>query len=198
MYALVEARYLRRAPIFCWHYTLRREPTHIVGYSDSDWAGDLQTRKSTSGGVITLEAEDDVKEETTVAAVQAWSRSQGPTALSSMEAEYYALITACQETRAIQSLIEEITGKRIQITLRTDSDAARMAVEKRGTLHCKHMEIRHLFLKELQDRGVVKLTRVASKANPADLLTKILSQQRIEEVILFMATCWSVRGFMHD
>ncbi len=195
---MVEARYLRRAPIFSWHYTLKKEPTQIIGYSDSDWAGDLETRKSTSGGVITLEAEGDVNTETTVAAVQAWSRSQGPIALSSMEAEYYALITACQETRAIQSLIEEITGKKIQITLCTDSNAARMAVEKRGTLHCKHMQIRHLFLKELQDRGVVKLTRVASKANPADLLTKILSQQRIEEIILSMAACWSVRGFMHD
>ncbi len=77
----------------------------------------------------------------------------------------------------MQSLLQEILGRLIQITLRTDSDAARLAVEKRGALHCKHMEIRHLFLNELQDHGVLKLARVTTKTNPAELLTKILGQQ---------------------
>jgi hypothetical protein len=69
------ARCVTKAPVFCWHFKLK-EPTQITGYSESDWAGDERTRKSTSGGVIVLESADHVKEEMTVAAVNAWSRAQ--------------------------------------------------------------------------------------------------------------------------
>ena len=98
----------------------------------SVWAGDERTRRSTSGGILMLET-DHEEEERTIAAVHAWSRAQGPIALSSMEAEYYALITTCQEARALQSLLQEVLGRRIPVILRTDSDAARLAVEKRGS-----------------------------------------------------------------
>ena len=141
-----------------------------------------------------LETGHDDEEERTTAAVHAWSRAQGPIALSSMEAEYYALITTCQEARALQSLLQEVLGRRIPIILRTDSDAARLAVEKRGSLHCKHMELRHLFLKELQSTGIVQLVRVTSKKNSADLLTKILNQARITEILNGMIACWEVRA----
>ena len=55
------------------------------------------------------------------------------------------------------------------------------------------MELRHLFLKELQGTGVVRLERVASKKNPADLLTKILNKARIEEILDEMNMCWEVK-----
>ena len=101
------ARYLRKAPVSCWHFELTKEPSQITGFSDSDWAGDEKTRRSTSGGILLVETGHE-EEERTIAAVHAWSRAQGPIALSSMEAEYYALITTCQEARALQSLLEEI------------------------------------------------------------------------------------------
>jgi hypothetical protein len=183
---------LRRAPVFCWHFELEKEPMQITGFSDSDWAGDEKTRKSTSGGILLLETGCE-EEEQTIAAVHAWSRAQGPIALSSMEAEYYALITTCQEARGLQSLLEEVLGRRLPIILRTDSDAARLAIEKRGSLHCKHMELRHLFLKELQSTGIVQLMRVTSKKNTADLLTKILNQVRITEILNDMMACWEVK-----
>ena len=132
-------------------------------------------------------------EKPTVAAVHTWSRAQGPIALSSMEAEYYALITTCQEARGLQSLLQEILGKELPIILKTDSDSARLAIEKRGSLHCKHMEIRHLFLKELQDADVIRLERITTSMNPADLMTKTLNQRRIVELMAIMMPCWTVR-----
>ena len=136
---------------------------------------------------------DREEEERTFAAVHAWSRAQGPIALSSMEAEYYALITTCKEARGLQSLLEEVLGRRLPIILRTDSDAARLAIEKRRSLHCKHMELRDLFLKELQSTSIVQLMRVTSKNNTADLLTKILSQVRITEILNDMTACWELK-----
>jgi hypothetical protein len=111
-----------------------------------------------------------------------------------MEAEYYALITTCEEARALQPLLPEVLGRRIPIILRTDSDAARLAVEKRGSLHCEHMELRRLFLKELQSTSLVQLVRVTSKKNFADLLTKILNQARVTEILSGMIACWEVRA----
>ena len=136
---------------------------------------------------------DHEEDERTIAAVHAWSRAQGPIALSSMEAEYYSLITTCQEARALQFLLEEVLERRLPIILRTDSDAARLAIEKRGSLHCKHMELRHLFLQELQSTGIVQLMRVTSKKNTADLLTKILNQMRITKILNDMTECWEVK-----
>ncbi len=151
------------------------------------WTADEKIRKSTSGGILLLET--GCEEE----AVHAWSRAQGPIAFSSMEAEYYALITTCQEALGLQSSLEEVLGHRLPIILPTDSDATRLAIEKRGSLHCKHIELRHLFLKELQNTVIVQLMCVTSKKNTADLLTKILNQVRITEILNDMMACWEVK-----
>jgi hypothetical protein len=110
-----------------------------------------------------------------------------------MEAEHYALITTCREARGLQPLLEEVLGHRLPIILRTDSDAARLAIVKRGSRHCKNMELRHLFLKELQSTSVVQIMRVTSKNNTADLLTKILNQVRITEILKDMMACCEVK-----
>ena len=55
------------------------------------------------------------------------------------------------------------------------------------------MELRHLFLKELQSTSIVQLMRVTSKNNIADLLTKILSQVRITEILNDMTACWELK-----
>ena len=55
------------------------------------------------------------------------------------------------------------------------------------------MELRHLFLKELQSTGIAQLMRVTSKKNTADLLTKILNQVRITEILNDMMACWEVK-----
>ena len=52
-----------------------------MGYSDSDWAGDRKTGKSTSGGVVMLGRH----------LVESWSRTQDAIKLSSAEAELVAL-----------------------------------------------------------------------------------------------------------
>ena len=57
----------------------------------------------------------------------------------------------------------------------------------------RHMELRHLFLKELQSTGIVQLMRVTSKKNTADLLTKILNQVRITEILNDMTACWEFK-----
>ena len=66
--------------------TFQRQEKHngIVGWSDSDWAGCAETRTSTSGGFLCLGKH----------IVKCWSVTQSVLALSSAEAEFYALVKA--------------------------------------------------------------------------------------------------------
>ena len=82
------ARYLLQLPRTILEYKPRVEDDGIIDvYSDSDWAGCIRTRKSTSGGVMVLGN----------GVVKAWSSTQTTTAQSSGEAEYYALVRAAAE-----------------------------------------------------------------------------------------------------
>ena len=47
-------RYMKGEPGCEWNFVWQRRPTHLVGYSDSDWAGCPRTRRSTSGGGISM------------------------------------------------------------------------------------------------------------------------------------------------
>jgi hypothetical protein len=69
-----------------------------VGYSDADWAGDLDNRRSTTGYVFMLSG----------AAVSWSSKWQKTVALSSTEAEYMALAAATQECLWLHELLHEL------------------------------------------------------------------------------------------
>ena len=69
-----------------------------VGYSDADWAGDINDRKSTSGYIFQISG----------AAVTWRSKKQGCVALSTAEAEYVALSSAAQESVWLRRLTSEL------------------------------------------------------------------------------------------
>ena len=73
----------------------------IRGYIDSDFAGNLDKRKSTTGYVFTLASE----------AVSWLSKLQTVVALSTTEAEYMAATQACKEAIWIQRLMGELGHK---------------------------------------------------------------------------------------
>ena len=81
-------RYMMAAPRVEWHFPVQKLPTTVVGYSDSDWAGDRSTRRSTSGMIITFGAHP----------IDASSSTQACIALSSGEAELYAMGKAAAST----------------------------------------------------------------------------------------------------
>ena len=75
----------------------------MIGYSDSDYAGDRDTRRSTSGNLFLLGD----------GAVMWYSKCQTSVALSTVEAEYMALSQATQEAVWLRRLLEEL-GKEPQ------------------------------------------------------------------------------------
>ena len=75
-------QYLKGKPHLVIKYDWQDPIAMITSYNDSDWAGDRKTRKSTSGGVITIGSHY----------VKSWSKDQSMIALSSAEAELYGII----------------------------------------------------------------------------------------------------------
>lgn len=74
-----------------------QETLFIEGYSDSDWAGDKERRKSTSGYIFILNG----------GPMSWYSKRQSTVALSSTEAEYIALTLAAKEATWLRFLLTE-------------------------------------------------------------------------------------------
>jgi hypothetical protein len=56
--------------------------------------------------------------------------------------------------------------------MKCDSSAAKAGAERPGLLHVRHMQLRDLFLKDLVGRGILSITKIGTKENISDVLTK--------------------------
>ena len=135
-------------------------PTHLVGYSDSDWAGCSKTRRSTSGGGITLGQH----------LLTHWSRTQTCVALSSGEAELNAMLKAACEGLSLQYLLTEV-GLETGLHLVGDSSASQGTLQRLGSGRIKHLQTRQLWLQEKVHGGEVTIEKVPRERNWADVLT---------------------------
>ena len=91
-------RYLKGAPSAKSLIVITTPSKFVNVYTDSDWAGQATTCKSTSGGVVQWGN----------ATLTAWSRTQHTVSLSSAEAELYALTTGVAEGMVTKHLMQEL------------------------------------------------------------------------------------------
>ena len=131
---------------------------------DSDWAGDLLGRKSTTGVIVRY-----------------MSCLQTLVALSSGEAEYYALIRGACTSLGIQSHYQDWMID-VPIQIYSDSSAARSVARRRGIGgRPRHLQTRHVWLQSRVALSHFQLDVVAGEENPADTLTKPLPGLKIRE-----------------
>ena len=118
--------------------------TDFQGYVDSDLAGDIDTRWSTTGYVFTIGG-----------ASMTWvSQLQKVNALSTIEAEYVATIEAAKEMIWLQFFMEELGHPQMDNYLFTDSQSA-THLAKNLALHSKtkHIQLRYLFIWSVLEDG---------------------------------------------
>ncbi len=87
-------RYLLNREKVVWQYEWQEPTKKSRVITDSDWGGSAKDRKSTSGGVWMLGEH----------CIKTWCASQGPYALSSGEAELYAMVQAVTRAKGLRSL----------------------------------------------------------------------------------------------
>ncbi|XP_055527725.1 uncharacterized protein LOC129720286 [Wyeomyia smithii] len=150
----------------------------LIGYSDSDWAGDQQTRKSTTG-VVFFFGEGPIS----------WiSKAQASVALSSLEAEYNALTIACQEAVWIRRLLKDLGEHQAKPTTLYEDNQGCICFAKaeRSSGRVKYIDTKGHFIKDLCDRNVIVLTYCLSSEMVADALTKplgpLLHSQFVERI----------------
>ena len=115
--------------------------------------------------------------------IKTWSVTQGAYALSSAEAEFYAMIEAVTRAKGLRSLAVEVGFVDLEniVHVGTDSSASKSFVGRQGLGKMKHLEIRDLWLqKEVHEGGVV-VHKVLGIENPSDLGPKILNAAEISE-----------------
>ena len=113
--------------------------------------------------------------------IKSWSVSQGALALSSAEAELYAMVEAVTRVKGLMTLAFEVGFRGLSnvIHLGTDSSAAKSFVSRRGLGKMRHLEIRDLWLQKEVAEGKVVVFKTPGIDNPADLMTKILNWPEI-------------------
>jgi hypothetical protein len=147
----------------------------IDTFSDADWAGCRETRRSTTGFVI----------RTAGAAVSYASKKQRCIASSSTEAEYVAAGATAREVTWFQGLLDDIaTGLGVDaacrpMQLHLDNQAA-IAVSRNPQHHTrmKHIDVQHHYIREKVLDGQIDPAYTPSAENAADILTKPLPKER--------------------
>jgi hypothetical protein len=142
----------------------------ILGYTDSDWAGDIDTRRSTSGYVFLMCG----------AAVSWSSKLQTSPALSSTEAEYMACTRAAQEAIWLRQLLEQLGFQQTSPTDLLGDNQGAIALAKNPGDHprTKHIELRYHFIRFAISDGHILLDYIPTSRMAADGLTKGLGGEK--------------------
>jgi len=140
----------------------------LVGISDSEFAGDKDTRISVYGYTTYY-----------CGAPVSWkSKSGRSVTLSSTEAEYYASSEATKELVFLTNIIMDMGVKlKLPSTLMVDNVGAIYLANNHTTgQRTKHIDIRAHFIRELIVEGKIKVVFVRSADNDADIMTKNTSE----------------------
>ena len=165
-------RFFSGAPRLIYDFP-RQKVERLDTYTDTDWAGCVRTRKSTSGGVMMLGRH----------CLKHWSATQSSVTLSSGEAEFHGLVKGAAASLGQQALYADL-GVTVPIRLWTDSSAAIGITSRQGLGKLRHVDTKTLWLQQAARTGRVEVRKVAGLANPADLFTKhSLSKERILELV---------------
>jgi len=159
-------RYLRGTPKLGLLFRFEQDPVHpgLVCYADADWANDPVKRKSTSGYVVLFNGTP----------ISWYSCLQSVIALSSTEAEYIAAAEATREVVYLRSFVDFIHNP--------EPGPTTIFEDNQGTIHLvnnpvhhrrsKHIDLRWHYIRDKQELGVIKMEKVHTDLNHADIFTK--------------------------
>ncbi|KAM2077718.1 hypothetical protein ACFX1R_025466 [Malus domestica] len=152
----------------------------VVGYVDSDYAGDLDKRRSTTGFVFII-----------AGGPVSWrSILQSTFALSTTEAEYMAVTEAIKEAIWLQGLLDDLGVQQDHVDVHCDSQSAiHLAKNQVHHARTKHIDVRFHFVREVIDEGDILLQKIGTADNPADMLTKPVSLNKFKHCLDLIGIC---------
>ena len=144
----------------------------LTGYADSDWGGDADTQKSTTGYVFIAGG----------AAVSWCSKKQSVVARSSTEAEHSASAQAGGEATWLQEFVKELKpGAKFEaIRIFSDNQANLKMMQKheaRG--RTRHIAIQKAYVRDLMEKGIAAFEWIGIEEQVADSLTKAVNENKV-------------------
>ena len=140
----------------------------LVGYVDSDWAGDKSTRRSTTGYALFFNG----------GAISAKSQIQKLVAMSSMEAELIALCAAALAAVFIRNILAGFRKPQQPTVIYEDNNAAAIVAQSAVIQRrARHIDLRYFKVRELVSSGQLSIKRINSADNCADVFTKNVGPQ---------------------
>ena len=143
----------------------RSDDSSLIGFSDADWAGDMDNRHSTTGNLFVMSG----------GAISWLSRKQSVVTLST-EAEYIALSKATQEAAWLRRVRRLLSDIKITPTIIREDNQGTIAVPRNPISHArtKHIDIKFHYVREALYGGVIELVYCPTEQMRADILTKPL------------------------
>ncbi|KAH9110641.1 hypothetical protein AeMF1_014629 [Aphanomyces euteiches] len=150
----------------------------LIGFSDSSWADDRTTGKSTCGYLWMV----------TGGAISWRSKLRAIVTLSTAEAEYIGACLCAQHGMHLLNLLKEIVDYSDgATTLYLDNQSAIAIGSNQASIQrTKHLALRFYFLRDLVRAGTFKLTYMPTNVMPADIFTKHVPKDKLQAAIRFM------------
>jgi hypothetical protein len=153
----------------------------LIAFTDSDYAGDQDDRRSTSGYVFMMGT----------GAISWSSKKQPIVTLSTTEAEFVAATACTCQAIWLRKILEELHSKQVgAITIFCDNNSA-IKLSKNPVLHgrSKHIDVKYYFLRDLSNDGVIDLKYCKSEEQLADMFTKPLRFFPFQNLRRLMGVC---------
>ncbi|KAK4342514.1 hypothetical protein RND71_038330 [Anisodus tanguticus] len=153
---------------------------NLIGFSDSDWAGDVDDRKSTSGGCFYLDNN----------LISWYSRKQNCVSLSTAESEYVAVGSYRSQLIWLRHMLDDYGFTSHILILYCDNLSA-INISKNPVQHSrtKHIDIRHHLLRDLVEKQLVQIEHVDTLYQLADIFTKALDHERFSSLKKSLGLC---------
>jgi hypothetical protein len=149
---------------------VKPESSEVIGYCDADWAGDIDSRRSTTGYIFKFGGSP-----------VCWKSKRQPTvALSTAEAEYMSMTHAAQTAIWLRRWLKDLGFVQRSGTKIYEDNQGCIAMAKNPVNHerTKHIDIKYHFVRELVAAGVIKIIYLETEEMQADILTKGMARDR--------------------
>jgi hypothetical protein len=174
-------RILLGRPRLVWQFKDQGPVREFTQFTDSDDAGCPVTRKSTSSGDL-LHGSHLLK---------SYSSTQQTLALSSGESEFYATIKAASAALGAKAMAEDL-GLELGVNVGTDASASKAMVSRRGFGKVKHISRCFLWIQQRIKDKEIRVSKVSTNDNPADLGTKFFEFCKIQHLISLLGLKWEL------
>lgn len=143
----------------------------LEAYCDADWAGDVTSRRSTTGYIFMLAG----------AAVSWRSQLQAMVTLSTCEAEYVAVSQCAQEAVFMRRILSDLGEEQNGPTVIHDDNQGAIKLASNPVYHArtKHIDIKAHYIRQELDKKQVALEYCPTSNNIADMLTKPMTKPKL-------------------